>query len=60
MHAQQSGSVRAVGVDGTTLWEYRHPCRGPELGHARTGNEQQVCNGSEHDSVRVSGDGRFV
>ncbi|MEU6620485.1 hypothetical protein ABZ926_06825 [Streptomyces litmocidini] len=53
-------AVRAVGADGTALWEYRHPCWGPVLGHAHTGDEQQVCYGSEHGSVRVSDDGRFV
>ena len=53
-------SVRAVAADGTTLWEYRHGCWDQEIGHPHTGDEQQVCRGSEHGSCRVSDDGRFV
>ncbi|SEL98190.1 hypothetical protein [Streptacidiphilus jiangxiensis] len=53
-------AVRAVGLDGQALWEYRHACWGPELGHPHTGEEQQVCRGSEHGSCRVSDDGSLV
>ncbi|MEU6862273.1 hypothetical protein ABZ924_03180 [Streptomyces sp. NPDC046876] len=53
-------AVRAVGADGVALWEYRHGCWGPELGHAHTGDEQEVCRGLEHGSCRVSDDGRLV
>ncbi|MEV3993547.1 hypothetical protein AB0J57_32055 [Streptomyces sp. NPDC049837] len=53
-------AVRAVGRGGQTLWEYRHGCWGPELGHAHTGDELEVCRGLEHGSCRVSDDGRFV
>ncbi|MFF9452546.1 hypothetical protein [Streptomyces flaveolus] len=53
-------AVRAVGRGGETLWEYRHGCWGPELGHPHTGDEQEVCRGSEHGSCRVSDDGRLV
>ncbi|CAL9554282.1 hypothetical protein SUDANB15_04475 [Streptomyces sp. enrichment culture] len=53
-------SVRATGTDGKTLWEYRHNCWGPELGHPHTGDEQEVCRGSEHGSCRISDDGRLV
>ncbi|MFJ5707753.1 hypothetical protein [Streptomyces sp. NPDC093105] len=53
-------SVRAVAVGGGVLWEYRHGCWGPELDHEHSGDEQQVCPGSEHGSVRVSDDGRLV
>ncbi|MFF8377304.1 hypothetical protein ACF07V_14385 [Streptomyces sp. NPDC015661] len=53
-------AVRAVGTDGTTRWEYRHACWGPVLDHEHTGDEQQLCEGYEHGSVRVSDDGRFV
>ncbi|WP_328930142.1 hypothetical protein OG429_03100 [Streptomyces sp. NBC_00190] len=53
-------AIRAVGVGGDTLWEYRHGCWGPEIGHAHTGDEQQVCHGFEHGSCRVSDDGRLV
>ncbi|WP_392675758.1 hypothetical protein [Streptomyces sp. LN785] len=53
-------AVRAVNVGGETLWEYRHGCWGPELGHAHTGDEQEVCRGFEHGSCRVSDDGRLV
>jgi hypothetical protein len=38
-------AVRAVGLGGKTLWEYQHGCWGPELGHAHTGDEQEVCRG---------------
>ncbi|MFC7513116.1 hypothetical protein ACFQV4_35840 [Streptomyces thermocarboxydus] len=51
-------SVRAMGADGKTLWEYRHSCWGPELDHPHTGDEQEVCRGSEHGSCRISDDGR--
>ncbi|MFH8620765.1 hypothetical protein ACH4A8_02485 [Streptomyces vietnamensis] len=53
-------AVRAVGADGATLWEYRHSCWGPELDHEHTGDEQQLCEGYEHGSVRVSDDGLLV
>jgi hypothetical protein len=53
-------SVRAVGADGRTLWEYRHGCWGPLLGHPHTGDEQEVCRGFEHGSCRISDDGRLV
>ncbi len=53
-------AVRAVNRDGTTRWEYRHSCWGPLVGHPHSGDEQQVCEGSEHGSCRVSDDGRVV
>ncbi|MFE2857239.1 hypothetical protein ACFXJO_39745 [Streptomyces lavendulae] len=53
-------AVRAVGAGGETLWEYRHDCWGPELGHPHSGDEQEVCRGLEHGSCRVSDDGRTV
>jgi hypothetical protein len=53
-------AVRAMGRDGKTLWEYRHNCWGPELGHPHTGDEQEVCRGLEHGSCRISDDGRLV
>ncbi|MBC2900612.1 hypothetical protein [Streptomyces cupreus] len=53
-------AVRAVGVGGETLWEYRHGCWGPEIGHPHSGDEQEVCRGLEHGSCRVSDDGRLV
>jgi hypothetical protein len=53
-------AVRAVSTGGETLWEYRHGCWGPELGHPHTGDEQEVCPGLEHGSCRVSDDGRLV
>ncbi|MFC8100372.1 hypothetical protein [Streptomyces sp. NPDC057363] len=53
-------SVRAVDTSGKTLWEYRHDCWGPEVGHPHTGDEQEVCRGLEHGSCRVSDDGRLV
>ncbi|MCM1972239.1 hypothetical protein [Streptomyces sp. G1] len=53
-------AVRAVGVGGATLWEYRHGCWAPGLGHAHTGDDQEVCGGFEHGSCRVSDDGRLV
>ncbi|MEU6089766.1 hypothetical protein ABZ865_23740 [Streptomyces sp. NPDC047085] len=53
-------AVRATGVGGETLWEYRHACWGPEIGHLHTGDEQEVCRGLEHGSCRVSDDGRLV
>ncbi|MEW1635178.1 hypothetical protein AB0469_13975 [Streptomyces sp. NPDC093801] len=53
-------AVRAVGAGGELLWEYRHACWGPELGHPHSGDEQEVCRGSEHGSCRVSDDGRLV
>ncbi|GGW51877.1 hypothetical protein [Streptomyces xantholiticus] len=53
-------AVRAVGLGGETLWEYRHGCWGPEIGHPHTGDEQEVCRGLEHGSCRISGDGRLV
>ncbi|GAB2328909.1 hypothetical protein STREPTOSP366_40810 [Streptomyces variabilis] len=53
-------SVRAMGRGGKTLWVYRHDCWGPEVGHPHTGDEQEVCRGSEHGSCGVSDDGRFV
>ncbi|MFF4370175.1 hypothetical protein [Streptomyces sp. NPDC001594] len=53
-------AVRAVGVGGEALWEYRHGCWGPESGHSHSGDEQEVCRGLEHGSCRVSDDGRTV
>ncbi|MYX33932.1 MULTISPECIES: hypothetical protein [unclassified Streptomyces] len=53
-------AVRAVGRGGETLWEYRHACWGPVIGHPHTGDEQEVCPGHEHGSCRVSDDGRLV
>ncbi|MFF4835043.1 hypothetical protein [Streptomyces sp. NPDC001315] len=53
-------AVRAVGAGGEKLWEYRHGCWGPEIGHEHTGDEQEVCRGLEHGSCRVSDDGRLV
>ncbi|MFI2375078.1 hypothetical protein ACH5AO_08430 [Streptomyces sp. NPDC018964] len=53
-------AVRAMGTDGKTLWEYRHHCWGPELDHPHTGDEQEVCRGSEHGSCRISDDGGLV
>ncbi|OKJ05657.1 hypothetical protein [Kitasatospora sp. CB01950] len=53
-------AVRAVNRDGTTRWEFRHSCWGPEPGHPHSGDEQQVCEGSEHGSCRVADDGRTV
>lgn len=53
-------AVRAVSTGGETLWEYRHGCWGPEIGHPHTGDEQEVCRGLEQGSCRVSDDGRFV
>ncbi|MDT9696406.1 hypothetical protein [Streptomyces sp. P17] len=53
-------AVRAVGVGGRTLWEYRHGCWGPETGHPHSGDEQEVCRGLAHGSCRVSDDGRLV
>ncbi|MEU3316607.1 hypothetical protein ABZ743_28520 [Streptomyces sp. NPDC006662] len=53
-------AVRAVGSGGEVLWEYRHGCWGPELGHPHSGDEQQVCRGLEHGSCRVADDGRTV
>ncbi|WP_055713062.1 hypothetical protein [Streptomyces torulosus] len=53
-------SVRAVAPGGATLWEYRHGCWGPLLGHPHTGDEQEVCDGLEHGSCRISDDGRLV
>ncbi|MFI2200223.1 hypothetical protein ACH47Z_05455 [Streptomyces sp. NPDC020192] len=53
-------AVRAVGAGGETLWEYRHACWGPEIGHPHSGDEQEVCRGSEHGSCRISDDGRLV
>lgn len=53
-------AVRAVGRRGELLWEYRHACWGPEIGHPHTGDEQEVCRGLEHGSCQVSADGRFV
>ncbi|MEV7119624.1 hypothetical protein [Kitasatospora griseola] len=53
-------AVRAVNSDGTTRWEYPHPCWGPELGHPHSGDEQEVCAGSEQGSCWVSDDGRVV
>ncbi|MFD8394663.1 hypothetical protein ACFV2N_37095 [Streptomyces sp. NPDC059680] len=53
-------AVRAVGTGGETLWEYRHGCWGPEVGHPHTGDEQEVCRGLEHGSCRVSDDGGLV
>ncbi|GAA1980241.1 hypothetical protein [Kitasatospora viridis] len=53
-------AVRAVDADGRTLWEYRHACWGPALGHPHSGDDQEVCRGSEHGSCRVSDDGRLV
>lgn len=53
-------AVRAVAADGRTLWEHRHGCWGPALGHEHTGDDQEVCDGLEHGSVHVSADGRLV
>jgi hypothetical protein len=53
-------AVRALAPDGATLWEYRHGCWGPLLGHPHTGDEQEVCDGLEHGSCRISDDGRLV
>jgi len=53
-------SVRAMAAGGRTLWEYRHGCWGPELGHPHTGDEQEVCRGLESGSCRISDDGRLV
>ncbi|MFF3849108.1 hypothetical protein [Streptomyces sp. NPDC002328] len=53
-------AVRAVGRGGETLWEYRHGCWGPEVGHPHSGDEQEVCRGLESGSCRISDDGRFV
>ncbi|MFF3616531.1 hypothetical protein [Streptomyces sp. NPDC002580] len=53
-------AVRAVGPAGERLWQYGHGCWGPELGHAHTGDEQEVCGGSESGSCRISDDGRLV
>lgn len=53
-------AVRAVGRGGETLWEYRHGCWDPEIGHPHSGDEQEVCRGLEHGSCRISDDGRFV
>jgi hypothetical protein len=53
-------AVRAVGAGGQVLWEYRHSCWGPEIGHPHTGDEQEVCRGLEHGSCRISDDGRLV
>ncbi|MCM1973085.1 hypothetical protein [Streptomyces sp. G1] len=53
-------AVRAVGVGGETLWEYRHGCWGPEIGHPHSVDEQQVCRGFESGSCRISDDGRQV
>lgn len=53
-------AVRAVSEGGETLWEYRHSCWGPLVGHTHTGDEQEVCRGLEHGSCHVSDDGRLV
>ncbi|MGW5420423.1 hypothetical protein [Streptomyces sp. NPDC003943] len=53
-------SVRAVNADGTTRWVYGHGCWDPLVGHPHTGDERQVCPGSESGSCRVSDDGRVV
>ncbi|MFF3741211.1 hypothetical protein [Streptomyces sp. NPDC002566] len=53
-------AIRAVGRGGETLWEYRHGCWGPEIGHPHSGDEQEVCRGLEHGSCRVSDDGGLV
>ncbi|MEU3604786.1 hypothetical protein AB0E83_04925 [Streptomyces sp. NPDC035033] len=53
-------AVRAVAADGRALWEYRHGCWGPVIGHPHTGDDQEVCSGLEHGSVLVSADGRLV
>ncbi|PIM72341.1 hypothetical protein CTU88_12455 [Streptomyces sp. JV178] len=53
-------AVRAVALGGATLWEYRHDCWSPLLGHPHTGDEQEVCDGLEHGSCRISDDGRLV
>ncbi|MGA5064648.1 hypothetical protein ACPB9E_12860 [Streptomyces exfoliatus] len=53
-------SVRAVDADGTTRWTYGHACWDQLVGHPHTGDERQVCSGSESGSCRVSDDGRFV
>ncbi|KAA6217569.1 hypothetical protein [Streptomyces filamentosus] len=53
-------AVRAVAAGGRVLWEHRHGCWGPVVGHPHTGDEQEVCAGLEHGSVHVSADGRTV
>ncbi|WP_030763012.1 hypothetical protein [Streptomyces griseus] len=53
-------AVRAIAADGRVLWEHRHGCWGPAVGHPHTGDEQEVCAGLEHGSVHVSADGRSV
>ncbi|MYW63338.1 hypothetical protein GTY65_04485 [Streptomyces sp. SID8379] len=53
-------AVRAVSASGETLWEHRHGCWGSLLGHPHTGDDQQVCDGLEHGSCRISDDGRLV
>ncbi|MER5730263.1 hypothetical protein ABT084_18320 [Streptomyces sp. NPDC002138] len=53
-------SVRAVGADGVTLWVYGHGCWDQEVGHAHSGDEQQICRDFESGSCRVSDDGRLV
>ncbi|MER5737435.1 hypothetical protein ABT117_17385 [Streptomyces sp. NPDC002262] len=53
-------AVRAVAADGRALWEHRHGCWGPVVGHPHTGDEQEVCGGLEHGSVHVPADGRSV
>ncbi|MFF9338231.1 hypothetical protein ACF1CG_00485 [Streptomyces sp. NPDC014773] len=53
-------AVRAVAADGRPLWEHRHGCWGPVADHPHTGDEQEVCEGLEHGSVLVSGDGTAV
>ena len=53
-------SVRAVNADGTTRWVYEHACWDPQIGHPHTGDELQICPGSESGSCQVSADGRQV
>ncbi|MFI0989830.1 hypothetical protein [Streptomyces exfoliatus] len=53
-------SVRAVDADGATRWTYGHACWDQLVGHPHTGDERQVCTGSESGSCRVSDDGRYV
>ncbi|MFI1655371.1 hypothetical protein ACH4ZU_10735 [Streptomyces sp. NPDC020472] len=53
-------SVRAVRADGSTRWVYEHACWDQRVGHPHTGDERQVCSGSESGSSGVSADGRFV
>ncbi|WP_225803562.1 hypothetical protein [Streptomyces sp. NK15101] len=53
-------SVRAVHADGTTRWVYGHACWDQEVGHPHSGDERQVCPGSESGSSGISHDGRFV